>query len=236
LGEKHEWRKSMADNTQVNDGQTPDASGETETTQEAGSKKEAPVVSTQAPPEVSQAAVGGEASSAELTVPKTRFDGVTAELKKLRAEIEAEKAKAEEAIKAAEREQAKKDGDLQKQIDLLNADLETERAKAADAEGRAKKAKISGVRTRVAARHNLPDEFIDRLVGETEEEIETDVQKLLEAMSTPPPAPPVTRTDAQAGKNSSTPTPAMSEAEIREMAVKYGVSPAHLKTVLEKTN
>lgn len=179
-----------------------------------------------------------ETPTTDNTIPQDRFNVVNEERKVLKAELKALKAKAQEVEAAAEQaksqaelDQAKKDKDLQKQIDLLTVNLETEQTKAAEAVEKARQAEIASIKARVAAKHSLPAEFIDRLVGDTEGEIETDVQKLLEAM---PKITPATQTDGTAGQNSSTPIPVMTETEIREMAVTYGVIPEHLMNVMTK--
>jgi hypothetical protein len=131
-----------------------------------------------------------------------------------KAKTEAEKANEEAARKAAE-EQGK-----------FKELYELEMSKAQAAEARAKAAELSGVKARIGAKLALPAELMDRLRGETEEEIEADARTILAVI--PRPAA-ITATDAGQGVNSTTPTAQKSDAEIREEAARFGVTFEALK-------
>jgi hypothetical protein len=88
---------------------------------------------------------------------KTRKDVETA----VRAELAEEQKKAK----------AKEEGDFK-------ALYEAEQKKREDAEHERDSEKMSALRTRVAAKHKLPDALANRLSGTTEEELEADAKEL----------------------------------------------------------
>lgn len=74
-------------------------------------------------------------------------------------------------------------------------------------DARIKALEAENLRVRIGSRHGLPDELIDRLKGETEEEILADAEKLLGLVSTrktPPTRQP--REALRGGGNPSAPT------------------------------
>ena len=90
-------------------------------------------------------------------------------------------------------------------IRKLNSEASNLRKRAKEAEEKAagadekdtriKALEAENLRIRVGAKHGLPDELIDRLRGDTEEEILADAEKLLAVVSTkrPPTAKPAER-------------------------------------------
>jgi hypothetical protein len=136
-----------------------------------------------------------------------------------KAKTDAEKA-AQEAARIAAEEQG--------QYKPL---YETEKANREAAEARAKAAELSGIKVRIGAKLALPAELMDRLRGETEEEIEADAKVILAVI--PKPAA-ITATDAVQGVNSTTPTMQKSDTEIREEAARFGVTFEALKAQYQK--
>jgi hypothetical protein len=91
-------------------------------------------------------------------------------------------------------------------IRKLNSEAANLRKRVKDAEGKAagtdeketriKALEAENLRIRIGARHGLPDTLIDRLKGDTEDEILADAEKLLELVSSskrPPTAKPAER-------------------------------------------
>jgi len=139
------------------------------------------------------------------------------------------KKSAEAEVKKAEEARLIEEGKVNELYETAKAELEEARQQAVDAEHRRIKANI-------AHKHNLPDVLISRLRGDTEEEMETDAQLLLEAMPAPEqPKPSVSGTDANAGQNTITPTAPPTEMAINEQAARLGVNPKLLKQYLETT-
>ena len=178
---------------------------------------------TQAPevqPETSKPATPAEVvnntdTAGEHMIPKSRFDEVNQQLKELK--------KAQEAAAKAQAQQeqaiAEEQGKFQELYRKAQAELEQAQAKAAAAE----KAQL---RAMIAAKTQLPEALIDRLRGDTAEELEADAKFLLDLI--PKPAPQ-TYTGAAAGVNGKAPAPSKSDDEIKEMANRLGVSFEHLK-------
>ena len=126
---------------------------------------------------------------------------------------------AEKAAEKQARTQAEEQGEFKK---LYEETL----AKQQEAETAATAANLAMLKAQVAQKTSLPDALVDRLQGETLEDLEADAQILLDAM---PKAQPVTTTDSSAGVNGKQPTPPMSEAAMKEQAAKLGVQYEHLK-------
>jgi hypothetical protein len=133
-----------------------------------------------------------------------------------------------EADRAAE-EAARKAAEEQGQFKTL---YETERASREAAEARARAAELDRIKTKIGAKLNLPAELLDRLRGETEEDIEADAKTLLAVIPKPV---AITANDGGQGVGGTAPTLQKSDAEIREMAARYGVSFEALKQQLVKT-
>jgi hypothetical protein len=132
---------------------------------------------------------------------------------------------AQKAKEQADREAAEKQGEFEK----LYKDTLT---KFEQAEARARAAELASIKARVGAKLSLPAELMDRLRGETEEEIEADAKTILAVI--PKPAA-ITANDAGQGIGGSAPALQKSDEEIREMAARYGVSFEALKQQLVKT-
>lgn len=146
-------------------------------------------------------------------------------IKELRAE-NAKRRKTEQAAAKAAEDAAKKQAEEQGKFKEL---YETAQTQLAEARQQAQAAEVARMRARVGAKLQLPDVLIDRLQGDTAEELEADAKTLLEAM---PKAEVSAKTDSRAGVNGKTPKAAMSPAEVREMAAIYGVSEYALKRSL----
>ncbi len=160
---------------------------------------------------------------AEHMIPKSRFDEINQKLK----DLQVRETKALKEAEKSQREAAEKQGKFQ---ELYEAEL----VKREAAELSATQAEHRRIKASIAHRHNLPDVLISRLQGETEEEMEADALILLEAMpaTAEPQKPSVSGTDASGGLNTTIPAAPPSDQEIRERAVRLGVSPVHLKMSL----
>lgn len=137
-----------------------------------------------------------------------------------KAKTDAERAAAEAARIAAEE---------QGQYKPL---YESEKANREAAEARAKTAELASIKVRIGAKLALPAGLLDRLRGETEEEIEADAKTLLAVIPKPM---AITTNDAGQGVNGKEPTQQYTDAEIREMAARYGVNFEALKLQLVKS-
>lgn len=137
--------------------------------------------------------------------------------------LDRERGKAEKAAEAAKAEAARKAAEEQGKFKEL---YEAAQARLAEAEQLAKASELARLRAEVAHKLELPAPLADRLRGETADELEADAKVLLAAI--PKPASP-TATDAAAGLNGRQPTPQKTDAEIAEMAARYGVSFEALK-------
>lgn len=144
----------------------------------------------------------------EHLIPKSRFDQVNDELKKLKAAQE----KAEKERQAAERKSLEE----QNQYKEL---YEKALAGQAAAETRAAAVAHDALRQRIANTAGQPDLW-DRLRGETEEELKADMEALLKLI--PKPTAP-TLNGGAGGGDRGRPTNAPSAAEIREQAARLGV-------------
>jgi hypothetical protein len=149
----------------------------------------------------------------ERMIPKTRFDEVNNELKR----IKAEQAKATKAAEEAQRKAAEEQGEYRKLYEAEKASRE-----AAIAEMKA--IQVKNLKHQIAADVGLPNGLASRLQGETEEEIKADAEALLATL----PKTTAPKLDGGAG-GVRTDKPAKSEDEIKELAALYGVSVEHLR-------
>jgi hypothetical protein len=147
------------------------------------------------------------------------------DLRKENAKHRTEKLAADKANEEAVRKAAEEQGKFKELYEL-------EMSKTQAAEARAKAAELASIKARIGAKLNLPAELLDRLRGETEEDIEADAKTLLAVI--PKPAA-ITANDAGQGIGGSAPALQKSDEEIREMAARYGVSFEALKQQLVKT-
>jgi hypothetical protein len=140
--------------------------------------------------------------------------------KNLKAQVKelAAKAKRADELEAAE---AKR-----KEAEMSEADKALKRAE--EAEAKLKALELTALKRSVADKVGLPVAFVDRLKGETEEELEADAKSLLEAL---PKAPKTTISPTHPGE---TLPQAITEAEQRERV--YGnnnnlFDPSYLKSI-----
>ncbi len=98
-------------------------------------------------------------------------------------------------------------------------------AQLADAQRAAADAQHAIMRRDVAAKVNLPAPLIDRLRGETFEELEDDAKALLAAL----PKPSAPNINGAAGNGRTPGTAAMSEEDIKELAAVLNVNPKYLR-------
>jgi hypothetical protein len=141
-------------------------------------------------------------------------------------DLRSESAKYRTANTKAERdaeELARRQAEEQGQYKQL---YEQEKARAAQAELTAQVAQVARYRSEVAHKLNVPAALVDRLRGETLEELEADAKTLLDAM---PKAATVTTTDSSAGVNGKKPAAQFSDEQIKEMAARLGVGYEHLR-------
>jgi hypothetical protein len=161
--------------------------------------------------DVTTGAEPGKQTEAVKTFTQTELDAIVTE-RLQRAQRKAEE-QANKARTEAERKAQEEQGQYQKLAESLKAELEQERT-------RAKALELAGLRRDVAARRNLPAGLVDRLRGETEQEIDADAEALLAALPKPA-APNINAGDASAA---SPKLPGgMTEAALKEQAVRLGV-------------
>lgn len=98
-------------------------------------------------------------------------------------------------------------------------------AQLAEAQRTAQEAQNALMRREVAAKHNLPSALVDRLRGETLEELDEDAKALMAAL----PKPSAPNINGAAGNGRVPGTGAMSDEEIRELANVLNVNPKYLK-------
>lgn len=153
-------------------------------------------------------------TTSEHMIPKSRFDEINTELKKLRkAQADAEKAQ-EEAANAALAEQNNYKALHEKtasQLETLKAELEAER--------------LTNIRNTVGAKHNVPAELIPRLQGSNLEEIEADAEQLMRAI----PKPSAPNVGNSTGEGDAPKAGAMTDVEKAELAAIYGVAPQFIQ-------
>lgn len=160
--------------------------------------------------------VNTDTDSQEHMIPKSRFDAINDELKQLK-KLAAQEQKQRET---AEAERLKEQGKYEQLFQKAQAELEQERQ-------RAKALEIAGIRRDVAARLQLPVGLVDRLRGDTEDEIEADAKALLAALPKPQ-APNINAGDASAkGKPS-----ILDGMDIDNLAARLGISAKYAKEYL----
>lgn len=143
-------------------------------------------------------------------------------IKEMRSENAKHRKAKTEAEKAAE-ELAKKQAEEQGEYKRLYEEAEARRL---EAEQKAQASELARLKSSVAQKLQLPPALVDRLRGETEEELEADAKALLDAM----PKPQITASnDAASGINGAAPKPQMTEREITETAARLGLSVSALK-------
>lgn len=118
----------------------------------------------------------GQQTEAPRTFSQADLDRIVAERLE-RAERKAAE-KAEKARADAEAKALKEQGEYQKLFEKAQAELEQERQAR-------KAAELAGMRRDVAAKHQLPAALVDRLRGETLEELDADAQELVKALPKP---------------------------------------------------
>lgn len=135
------------------------------------------------------------------------------------AKYRTEKTKAQKEAEKQAQQQAEQQGEYQKLYEQAKMQLE-------EANQIAEQERMARLKATVAHKLNLPAALVDRLRGNTEDELAADAQALLDAM----PKPVITtRTDSTNGVNSDAPTPAKSDREIQELAARIGVRFEDLK-------
>jgi hypothetical protein len=135
----------------------------------------------------------------------------------------AERKSAESARKAAADAEAKA---LKEQGEFRTL-YEKEQARAQELEQRAKALEIAGIRRDVAARLQLPVGLVDRLRGDTEDEITADAQALLAVLPKPPPP------NINAGDTSAKGKPSLIDGmDIDNLAARLGISAKYAKEYL----
>lgn len=134
-------------------------------------------------------------------------------------------AKAQEAAKKAaaeaEAKALKEQGEYKTLYEKLQAELEQERT-------RAKALEVAGMRRDVAARLQLPVGLVDRLRGETEDDIEADAKALLAALPKPA-APNINAGNSAAGGGK---TAAIDDTELEHLAASLNVLPKYARQFL----
>ncbi len=127
-------------------------------------------------------------------------------------------AKAKKAATEAEQRTLAEQGEWRKLAEVAQAEL-------AEAKKQAAEAQAALLRREVATKHNLPSALVDRLRGETLEELDEDAKALMAAL----PKPSAPNINGAAGNGRVPGTGAMSDEEIRELANVLNVNPKYLK-------
>ena len=153
----------------------------------------------------------GTKTEAAKTFTQAELDAIVTE-RLQRAQRKAEEA-TKKAAADAEAKHLQQQGEYKTLYEKLQAELEQERQRARTLE-------ITGLRRDVAARKNLPAGLVDRLRGETQEEIEADADLLIANL--PKPAAPNINAGDAGGKAPTLPN-GMTEDGIRQQAVRLGV-------------
>lgn len=148
-------------------------------------------------------------------------DWAQAHIKELRSE-NAKHRKAKTAAEKEVEENARKAAEEQGKFKEL---YEQQLTKAQEAEAKAKEVELRMLRQTIGQKHDLPDALVNRLQGETEEEIEADAKSLAQSLPKPVAS---TQTDSGAGTGGA-PGQVMTNEELQEMAAVYGVSISALK-------
>jgi len=102
---------------------------------------------------------------------------------------------------------------------------EKQQAELAKSAERIRAMELDTLRRGVAGRLGLPEPLIDRLRGETAEDIEADAKALLAAI----PKPPAPNINASGGAGGAPVPGELSEQQKAELAAIYGVNPKYLK-------
>lgn len=156
-------------------------------------------------------------SQAAATTPTSRMftqDDVNRLLaEQKRALADRAKSQTEEAKKAAEAVALAEQGKFKDLYEKAQAELA---AKAAEV----KQMQIAQLRTVAATKHNLPPALVERLRGETAEEIEADAKALLAAL----PKAQHVNINSSAGQSLT----GLNDAQRAEIAAKYGVSAKYI--------
>lgn len=147
---------------------------------------------TSAPQQAAQAPAGQEPAP----VPYSRFKEVNDKYVKLEEKLQ----EIEKSQKAADEARLKEQGDYKKLYEDLQAQLSTE--------------KVTNMKLKLASSKGLPVDLVNRIQGETEEEIGNDIESLLAFMKkeTPQGVTPPPRGGTSTNFDYSTATP----AQIRE--------------------
>ncbi|MEU4967782.1 hypothetical protein [Streptomyces smyrnaeus] len=103
--------------------------------------------------------------------------------KKALSEERAAKRQAQRAATAAQKQLEELTAKLQEYEDAKKSDLDKLSERATSAEQRAETAQAELMRYRVARDKKIPAEWVDRLRGSTQEDLEADADSLLEALA-----------------------------------------------------
>ena len=96
-----------------------------------------------------------------------------------------------EQARSAERAKFADYDSIKTQLEGLRKDVTAKDTTIADLQGQLKASRSDLAKTRIALEKGLPQELCSRLVGETEEELRADADKLAGFMSKPKSAPPL---------------------------------------------
>jgi len=153
-----------------------------------------------------------ESAPTEHMIPKSRFDEVNAELRKIKqAQTQAAKAQEAAALKAAEEQ-----GEYKKLYEQMSQ-------KMAEAQRRAEELERQQLQAKVAQTVGIPPALATRLVGATEEELTADATALLASL----PKPQAPNINAAPGAGATPRTDLGMPVE--EFAAIYGVNPQFIK-------
>lgn len=147
------------------------------------------------------------------------------ELRQENASHRKAKTDAEKAAQLAAEKAAADQGEFKRLYEEAKGKLEV-------TEARAKAAELAHLKAKVGNELKLPSSLVDRLRGETEDELRADATALIAALPKP-----AASTDAGAGLGGGQqPAQGLTDDQIKEMAARYGVSFRHLKETMVKNN
>ena len=160
----------------------------------------------------------GQKTEAAKTFTQAELDAIVKE------RLQREEKRRDEAVKKAaaeaEARHLAEQGKYEELFKKAQSELEQERQ-------RAKSLEIAGIRRDVAARLNLPNGLVDRLRGDTEDEITADAQTLLAALPKPA-APNINAGDAGGSRKPSV----LDGMDLDNLAARLGISAKYAKEYL----
>jgi hypothetical protein len=168
--------------------------------------------------DVATGAEPGKQTEPAKTFTQAELDAIVTD-RLQRAQRKAEEA-TKKATEAAQAQALKEQGEYQKLFEQAQAKLQ-------EVEQRAKALELAGLRRKIADDLKFPVDFLDRVRGETEEEITADMRDFLAKL--PKPAAPNINAGNGSGKGGAG---VLSDEELEQKAARLGVSLKYAKQFL----